>query len=119
MPARLEACRGNVHPPVANPFTGGPTLPTIGCWLQLLRPGERTRRHRHTSSGIFYVVRGSGCTVVQDTRLEWSRGDVFVVPNWSWHSHENQSASEDAVLFSMNDIPVYDAFGLYREQTDS
>jgi 1-hydroxy-2-naphthoate dioxygenase len=103
----------------ANPFTGGPTLPTIGCWLQLLQPGERTQRHRHTSSSIFYVVRGSGCTVVQDTRLEWSRGDVFVVPNWSWHSLENRSASEDAVLFSMNDIPVYDAFGLYREQTDS
>jgi 1-hydroxy-2-naphthoate dioxygenase len=103
----------------ANPFTGGHTLPTIGCWLQLLRPGEQTRRHRHTSSGIYYVVRGSGCTVVQDTRLEWSRGDVFVVPNWSWHSHANRSASEDAVLFSMNDIPVYDAFGLYREQTES
>ncbi len=23
LPTRLEACRGNVHPPVANPFTGG------------------------------------------------------------------------------------------------
>ena len=102
----------------ANPFTGGHTMPTIGCWVQMLRPGEHTRRHRHTSSSIFHVVRGRGCTVVNDTRLQWSQGDVFVVPNWSWHAHENASASEDAVLFSMNDVPVYEAFGLYREQSD-
>ena len=101
-----------------NPFTGGPTMPTIGCWLQKLRPGERTRRHRHTSCSIYHVVRGHGCTIVNDTRLEWGPGDVFVVPNWSWHAHDNASASADAVLFSMNDLPIYQAFGLYREQGD-
>ncbi|HZS01832.1 MAG TPA: cupin domain-containing protein [Chloroflexota bacterium] len=86
---------------------------------QLLRAGERTRRHRHTSCSIYHVVRGRGCTVVNDTRLDWGPGDVFVVPNWSWHAHENAAADADAVLFSMNDIPVYQAFGLYREQADA
>jgi 1-hydroxy-2-naphthoate dioxygenase len=118
---RLEGQEGSPYDGAVleyrNPFTGGYMLPTIGSWLQLLRPGERTARHRHTSSSIFHVVRGSGCTVVNDTRLEWTRGDLFVVPNWTWHRHENASSSADAVLYSMNDIPVYDAFGLYREQT--
>lgn len=117
---RLAATEGSPYDGVvleyANPFTGGPTMPTIGCRLQLLRPGERTRRHRHTSCSICHVVRGQGTTMVGDTRLEWSKGDVFVVPNWSWHGHENGSGSEDAVLFSMTDIPIYQAFGLYREQ---
>lgn len=116
----LAQCEGSPYDGVVleyvNPFTGGPTMPTIGCWLQMLRPGERTRRHRHTSCSIFHVVRGSGCTLVNDTRLEWSKGDVFVVPNWTWHAHANASATEDAVLFSMTDVPVYQAFGLYREQ---
>ena len=31
-----------------NPLTGGPTLPTIGASVQMLRPGETTRLHRHT-----------------------------------------------------------------------
>ena len=119
---RLAAGEGTPHDGAVleyvNPFTGGPTMPTIGCWLQLLRPDEHTRRHRHTSSSIFHVVRGSGCTMVGDTRLQWSQGDVFTVPNWTWHAHENGSASADAVLFSMNDMPIYQAFGLYREQAD-
>jgi 1-hydroxy-2-naphthoate dioxygenase len=119
---RLAAAEGSPHDGAVleyvNPFPGRPTMPTIGCWVQLLRPGERTRRHRHTSCSIYHVVRGRGCTTVGDTRLEWTQGDVFTVPNWSWHAHENASPTEDAVLFSMNDIPIYQAFGLYREQAE-
>ena len=49
--------------------------------------------------------------------MDWGRHDTFVVPNWSWHAHENLSATEPALLFSMNDIPVLKPFGLYREET--
>jgi 1-hydroxy-2-naphthoate dioxygenase len=101
-----------------NPFTGGYMLPTIGSWLQLLRPGLVTKRHRHTSSSIFYVERGEGRTLAGDKELTWKKHDLFVVPNWTWHHHENMG-SEDAILYSMNDIPVYAAFGLYREQPDA
>ena len=33
-----------------NPLTGGPTLQTFSCQIQLLRPREKTRSHRHTST---------------------------------------------------------------------
>jgi len=95
---------------------GGPTLPTIGCGAQMLRSGEKTNARRHTSSGIYHVVRGRGKTVVNNVVLEWKRGDCFVVPNWSWHWHENNSRDEDAFLFFISDRPMLEPFGLYREE---
>lgn len=102
-----------------NPITGGPTLPTLSCWIQMLRPGERTKRHRHTSSAMYFVVRGEGTTVVGEKTLEWEKHDSFVIPNWAWHEHVNRSHSEEAILFSVNDIPVMNAFGLYREEPEN
>lgn len=99
-----------------NPLTGGATLPTLSCWIQMLRPGERTQVHRHTSTAIYHVFRGSGTSVINGESFHWDKGDTFIVPLWSWHEHVNRSAKEDAVLFSMNDAPVLKAFGLYREE---
>ncbi len=101
-----------------NPVTGGPTLPTLSCWMQMLRPGERTKAHRHTSTSIYHVFRGSGTTVINGQPFHWEKGDSFVVPLWSWHEHANRSQADEALLFSMHDKPVLDAFGLYREEGD-
>ncbi|MCZ6489601.1 MAG: cupin domain-containing protein [Acidobacteria bacterium] len=102
-----------------NPMTGGPALPTLGCWVQMLRPGESTQAHRHISSAVYFVVRGEGETVVGDERLEWNRHDSFAVPNWSWHRHINRSKTDAAILFSVNDTPVFQALGLYREEPEN
>jgi gentisate 1,2-dioxygenase len=101
----------------SNPYTGGPVMPTIDCWIQLLRANEHTRAHRHTGSVVYNVVRGSGVTVIDGQRFEWMRGDIFCVPSWSCHEHVNNSGSDDAVLFSVTDSPVLHALGLYREAT--
>src|SRR5581483_2665903 len=98
-----------------NPMTGGPTLPTFACELQLLPPNLKTKAHRHISTTIYQVFRGSGVTVVDGEVLEWTKGDIFVVPPWTGHYHENRS-SEDAVLYSMDDWPALKALGLYREE---
>ncbi len=49
-----------------NPLTGGPTLPTISAALQLLRKGERTAPHRHTSSTVYHVAEGQGRSRIGD-----------------------------------------------------
>jgi len=98
-----------------NPLTGGPTLHTLSCEIQMLRPGEQTKSHRHTSSTIYHVFKGGGFTVAGDTRHDWEQGDTFTVPYWQWHHHGNRSRNE-AVLFAMNDRPVMEAFGFYREE---
>jgi gentisate 1,2-dioxygenase len=99
----------------ANPYTGGPVMPTIDCWIQLLRPNEHTQAHRHTGSVVYNVVRGSGSTIINGERFDWTRGDIFCVPSWACHEHLNTSTSDDAVLFSVTDSPVLHALGLYRE----
>ena len=117
---RLARGNGNAYDGVAleymNPATGGPTLPTLGCWIQMLRPGERTKGHRHTSTSIYHAFRGSGTTMINGEKFHWEKGDTFIMPLWSWHEHANRSGKEEAILFSMHDLPILKAFGLYREE---
>jgi gentisate 1,2-dioxygenase len=98
----------------ANPVTGGPTLPTMACQIHMLRAGETTKSHRHTSSTIYHVWRGSGVSTLGDKRYEWEQGDSFVVPLWNFHHHENTS-KDPAIFFVMSDKPLMDAIGHYRE----
>lgn len=99
-----------------NPVTGGPVMQTFSCSIQMLRPGEQTRAHRHTHGAVYHVLRGSGTTRAGDATMEWEMGDSFVVPNWCWHEHRNRRDGEDALLFVVDDSPVLDAAGLSREE---
>jgi gentisate 1,2-dioxygenase len=99
-----------------DPKTGGPTLPTMSCRIQMLRPGEKTRSHRHTSTAIYHAFRGSGTTMINGQPFQWQKGDTFIVPLWHWHEHANGSSTEEALLFSMHDDPILQAFGLYRQE---
>jgi gentisate 1,2-dioxygenase len=95
---------------------GGPALPTIACGVQMLSGGEKTTIQRQTAVGIFHVVCGRGKTTINDVVFEWEPGDYFVVPNWSWHRHENRSSDEEAFLFFISDRPLLEPFGLYRAE---
>jgi gentisate 1,2-dioxygenase len=99
-----------------NPATGGHVTPTFGCAIQMLRPGIRTKAHRHTTSAVYHVVRGSGYSIVEGRRYDWSEGDYFALPHRCWHEHANASASEPAVLFSLTDEPAFEALALRREE---
>lgn len=99
-----------------DPATGGPVMRTIGAAMQMLRPGERTRAHRHTGSFMYQVAKGRGYSVIDGERFDWKARDIFCVPSWAWHEHANADASEDACLFTFHDGPVMHALGLYREE---
>jgi gentisate 1,2-dioxygenase len=99
-----------------NPLNGGPTFPTMQCRLQRLAPGEHTRAHRHTGSTLYLGFRGSGTIIMNGVPTRWERGDVFVLPSWYWHEHVNDSSSDEAILFSVSDSPILQAFDLYREE---
>jgi gentisate 1,2-dioxygenase len=100
-----------------NPATGGYTYPTMSCEIQRFAAGEKTKTHRHTSTVLYHVFSGQGCTMVAEGRLEWKKGDSFVIPLWQWHAHEN-TGNDEAILFSINDRPVMESLGLYREQSN-
>jgi gentisate 1,2-dioxygenase len=104
-----------------NPVTGGPTMPTIGCWVQMIQPGETTQAHRHTSSTIYHVMQGEGATIVgakpgSGDELLWGPHDCFFVPSWKWHRFHNKSKQEPAIIFSVTDRPVLESLGLFREE---
>jgi gentisate 1,2-dioxygenase len=96
-----------------DPATGGSLRPTLGCYLQLLRPGVRTRAHRETSSAVYRVVRGRGLTTIDNEAFEWGPGDFFVIPPRARHAHANAGA-EPAVLFTAQDVPLLKALRLYH-----
>lgn len=99
-----------------NPNTGGHVMQTIGASMQMLRPGERTKAHRHTGSFLYQVAKGSGYSVINGQRFDWRERDIFCVPSWAFHEHANLSDRDDACLFSFNDLPVMESLGLYREE---
>lgn len=122
--AALDELRGDSGSPFddviveyRDPRTGGPILPTIAAYMQLLRPGVETLPHRQTCSTVYHVVRGSGRSVIDGRTFEWSVGDTFAVPVWAEHAHANPAA-DDALLFSYSDEPAVRALGLYRESAE-
>ena len=100
----------------SNPVTGGHTMPTLALKLQRLAPGSHTAAHRHTSSVVYHVAKGEGYSIIGGKRIDWSKGDTFVLPSWALHEHGTDTQDDDAVLFSMSDLPVIEAMGLYREE---
>ncbi|MEL7115417.1 MAG: cupin domain-containing protein [Pseudomonadota bacterium] len=99
-----------------NPTNNGPVMKTMGASMQLLRPGEATKAHRHTGSYLYHVAKGAGHSIINGARYDWQEKDIFCVPSWAWHEHANASDREDAVLFCLNDLPVMRSLGLYREE---
>ncbi len=98
-----------------NPLDGGPVLPTLACWVQMLRPGIHTQARRQVTSKVYHVFEGHGHSIIGGQRYDWKRGDFFCVPTWAWHEHVNDSA-EEAILFSVQDTPIFKKMGLYREE---
>lgn len=122
-PALLEAAKVSEGSPYdgilmhyTNPLTGGHVMQTMGASMQLLRPGQHTKAHRHTGSFVYQCAKGRGYTVIDGRRFDWSERDIFCIPSWAWHEHVNLSDEEDACLFSFNDLPVIEKLGLYQER---
>lgn len=99
-----------------SPATGGDPMLTMGAHMQMLRPGERTKAHRHTGNVIYQVAKGSGYSIIGGKRFDWKEKDIFCVPTWTFHEHGNANASDDACLFSFHDLPTMKKLGFYAEQ---
>jgi gentisate 1,2-dioxygenase len=93
-----------------NPSNGKDANNRIGARMQKLAPKFNGKAHRHVHSNVYHVFRGSGYTVMQGVRFDWAEGDFFAIPAWTWHEHVNTSETEDALLFSTNDLPIMEAF---------
>jgi len=96
-----------------NPASGGPAMPSMSSFIQLLPSGFSGRPYRSTDGTVFSVIEGNGRVVIGGNTFEFTARDTFVVP--SWHAYALY-AEDDAVLFSYSDRPVQRALGLFREE---
>ena len=104
-----------------NPQTGGSTTATMHCRIQLLRPNQETKAHRHSCTTVYHVISGHGVTQLgknsaDERELVWHERDCFNLPTSYWHRFQN-SSREPALLFSVSDRPLYEALRLYHEET--
>jgi gentisate 1,2-dioxygenase len=100
---------------LASPVDRGPTLPTIAWQAQLLCGRQKTLPHRHNSTTFYFAFEAEGVVVIEGERLQYHKGDIFAVPAWKWHYHEN-SSNEDSILFSIDDWPAMKKLGFYMQE---
>ncbi|MDR7236390.1 cupin domain-containing protein [Neobacillus drentensis] len=97
-----------------NPSNGHSANENIGAWLQKLPVGFHGKAHRHVNSVVYHIKEGKGYTLIDGVRFDWEKGDYLVVPTWAVHEHVNTSKTEEAILFSTNDIPIFEGLDLQR-----
>jgi gentisate 1,2-dioxygenase len=111
-----DACHG-LKMEYIDPTTGGPAIPTISTFLQLLPQGFTTEPYRTTASCVITVVRGHGRLTIGEgalaRELEYEPKDLVAVPSWQPVS---LSAAEESVFFCASDEAVHRALGVWREQ---
>ena len=96
-----------------NPMSGGPAMPTIAAFIQLLPKGFRGHAYRSTDGTVYTVVEGGGEISIGGERFEFEPRDVLVAPSWL---PSQIDAREETVLFSFSDRPAQEAMGLWREK---
>jgi gentisate 1,2-dioxygenase len=116
---QVLAHNGPAHPAhgykmrFVNPATGGPAMPTMAAFVQLLPAGFAGCAYRSTDGTVFHAIEGSGAVHIAGQRLSFARRDTFVVPPWSDYRFE---VDRECVLFSFSDRPVQQNLGLWREE---
>jgi len=74
--------------------------------IQLVKPGEVARAHRHTPNALRFMIEGEGVsTTVEGERVPMHSGDLVLTPSWLWHEHRNDSDA-DAVWMDGLDSPL-------------
>lgn len=87
------------------------TAPGALIGMTILNPGEGLKAHRHNSFAIYHVLQGTGFDVMQNedepepTKIEWTKGDTFLCPPWTYHQHVNDG-EEQAIILTVQDFPL-------------
>lgn len=90
-----------------NPSTGRTNGITNNFFATItIRPPKISDRpHRHVSAAINYFFSGSGHSIVENKRYEWSAGDLMLTaPGWARHCHN--SHDEAVYELTIQDSPL-------------
>jgi gentisate 1,2-dioxygenase len=93
----------------------------VDAYMQFLKPGGRSGKHRHMWEEVIFVAEGSGYDLHWDVKFdcveayqweweaepkksEWTRGDFIYVPPFSIHQHFNTGDGEARLIVISNRI---------------
>jgi len=92
-----------------NPAKGNgyATTKTLVAAYQMIMPGETARTHRHTPNALRLILDAApgSFTIVDGVKLAMEPGDIVLTPNWSWHGHGNDGAT-NAYWLDFLDVPL-------------
>lgn len=90
------------------------TVINLNGGLQILKPGESARPHRHTMNALRFVLWGDGATTIVDgKRCAMHEFDLVTTPGWTWHEHEHAGA-EPIVWLDVLDANLHRYLGTDR-----
>ncbi|RCW65139.1 cupin domain-containing protein [Pseudorhodoferax soli] len=92
---------------------------SISLIVQALGPGEQGRMHSHSFWHLYFVLKGRGASQLGGELITWAAGDSFYVPAWMDHDLQNLSNTEDAIVYSAQNLPEQAFTGsLMRKEPD-
>jgi gentisate 1,2-dioxygenase len=81
--------------------------PGLSLVIQVLKPGESTKPHRHSFWHLYIVRSGSGEARLgnEDNRKRIAEGDVLFTPAWCTHAVDNREGRAPLVLLRLQNLP--------------
>ena len=102
------------HSPVVGEMAG--TTLNLNAGLQILKPGETARPHRHTINALRFVLSGEGAdTIVDGKECPMAEGDLVTTPGWCWHEHAHRG-KEPIIWLDVLDASLHRYLGTDRFQ---
>jgi len=104
----------------------------IEAYMQFLKDGERSGKHRHMWEELFFVVEGSGYDLHWDLKwdcleafqwewapepkkFEWTVGDYVYIPPFTMHQHFANAGAECRIIVMSNRIVKDMGFDWYDQ----
>ena len=94
---------------------------TLSAQAERVAANSSSTWSRETTSFVYHVYEGEGYSELEQdisgrsTSIKWSKGDTFAVPAWTRIRHVNTGLFGNAYLFAVNDRPMIESLGIYRE----
>jgi gentisate 1,2-dioxygenase len=85
------------------------TSPNLMASFLHINPQETLDTQASATSQLFYVIRGSGKSSASFGSIDWSQGDLFVLPMGAEVDHR---ADTDAALYWVHDEPLLNYLGV-------
>ncbi len=97
----------DLHEHMSIPYAA--TSPNLMASFVRINPMDTIKTNATATSQAFYVIRGSGISRGGDDEIQWSEGDLFVLPSVSEITH---NADTDSALYWVTDEPLLNYLGV-------